>query len=61
MRLLFAGFLALQTFNSQADVQLDRIIAVVGNDIIMQSELETKLRTVVAQMQQQGVKIQSRL
>ena len=59
MRLLFAGFLALQTFNSQADVQLDRIIAVVGNDIIMQSELETKLRTVVAQMQQQGVQIPS--
>jgi len=59
MRLLFAGFLALQTLNSQADVQLDRIIAVVGNDIIMQSELETKLRTVVAQMQQQGVQIPS--
>jgi len=52
-----AGFLALQTFNSLADVQLDRIVAVVENDIIMQSELETKLRTVVGQMQQQGVQI----
>ncbi len=57
LRLLFAGFLALQTFNSQADVELDRIVAVVENDIIMQSELETKLRTVVAQMQQQGVQL----
>jgi len=57
LRLLFAGFLALQTFNSQADVELDRIVAVVENDIIMQSELETKLRTVVAQMEQQGVQL----
>jgi peptidyl-prolyl cis-trans isomerase SurA len=57
LRLLFAGFLAFQTFNSQADVELDRIVAVVENDIIMQSELETKLRTVVAQMQQQGVQL----
>ena len=57
LRLLFAGFLALQTFNSQADVELDRIVAVVENDIIMQSELETKLRTVVAQMKQQGVQL----
>jgi peptidyl-prolyl cis-trans isomerase SurA len=57
MRLLFAGFLALQTFNLQADVELDRIVAVVENDIIMQSELETKLRIVVAQMKQQGVQL----
>ena len=57
LRLLFAGFLALQTFNSQADVELDRIVAVVENDIIMQSELETKLRTMVAQMEQQGVQL----
>jgi peptidyl-prolyl cis-trans isomerase SurA len=57
LRLLFAGFLALQTFNLQAEVALDRIVAVVENDIIMQSELETKLRTVVAQMEQQGVQL----
>jgi peptidyl-prolyl cis-trans isomerase SurA len=38
-------------------VPLDRIVAVVENDIIMQSELETRLRTVTAQMQQQGVQI----
>jgi peptidyl-prolyl cis-trans isomerase SurA len=57
LRLLFAGFLALQTFNLQAEVALDRIVAVVENDIIMQSELETKLRTMVAQMEQQGVQL----
>ncbi len=57
MRLLFAGFLACQTFNALADVELDRIIAVVENDIIMQSELESKLRTVVGQMQEQGIQL----
>jgi len=57
LRLLFAGLLTLQIFNSQADVELDRIVAVVENDIIMQSELDAKLRTVVAQMQQQNVQL----
>jgi len=57
MRLLFAGFLACQTFNALADVELDRIVAVVENDIIMQSELESKLRTVVGQMQEQGIQL----
>lgn len=57
MRLLFAGFLACQTFNSLADVELDRIVAVVENDIIMQSELELKLRTVVGQMREQGIQL----
>jgi len=58
-RLLLAGFLACQTFNLLAEVALDRIVAVVENDIIMQSELETKLRTVVGQMQQQGIQLPS--
>jgi len=57
MRLLFAGFLACQTFNALADVELDRIVAVVENDIIMQSELESRLRTVVGQMQEQGIQL----
>ena len=56
-RLLFAGFLACQTFNALADVELDRIVAVVENDIIMQSELETRLRTVVGQMQEKGMQL----
>lgn len=37
-----------------AYVPLDRIIAVVNDDVIMQSELESKLRTVRGQIQQQG-------
>ena len=58
-RLLLAGFLACQTFNLLAEVPLDRIVAVVENDIVMQSELDTKLRTVVGQMQQQGIQLPS--
>jgi len=58
-RLLLAGFLALQTFPLTAEIPLDRIVAVIENDIIMQSELDTRLRTVVGQMQQQGVKLPS--
>lgn len=59
IRLLWAGILALHTFNSLADVPLDRIVAVVENDIIMQSELDIKVRTVVEQMQQQGIQLPS--
>ena len=58
-RLLLAGLLACQTFNLLAEVALDRIVAVVENDIIMQSELETKRRTVVGQMQQPGIQLPS--
>lgn len=59
IRLLLAGFLALQTFVLLADVPLDRIVAVVENDIIMQSELDIQLRTVVGRMKEQGVKLPS--
>ena len=58
-RLLLAGFLALQTFPLTADIPLDRIVAVIENDIIMQSELDTQLRTVVGQMREQGIKLPS--
>ena len=59
IRLLLAGFLALQTFILLAGVPLDRIVAVVENDIIMQSELDIQLRTVVGRMKEQGVKLPS--
>lgn len=36
---------------------LDRIIAVVNEDVIMQSELEAKMRTVRGQIQQQGARV----
>jgi len=59
IRLLLAGFLTLQIFPLTAEIPLDRIVAVIENDIIMQSELDTRLRTVVGQMQQQGIKLPS--
>ncbi len=59
IRLLLAGFLTLQTFVLLAGVPLDRIVAVVENDIIMQSELDIQLRTVVGRMKEQGVKLPS--
>ena len=40
-----------------ANVPLDRIIAIVNEDVIMQSELESKVRTVRGQMQQQGARL----
>ncbi|MCZ6805055.1 MAG: peptidylprolyl isomerase [Proteobacteria bacterium] len=46
----------IQNF-AYAYVPLDRIVAVVNEDVIMQSELETKIRTVRDQMQQQGANL----
>ncbi len=53
------GLLTLFLFQSNAYcyVPLDRIVAVVNDDVIMQSELETKIRTVRGQLQQQGTQL----
>lgn len=53
------GVLCLFLFQSNAYsyVPLDRIIAVVNEDVIMQSELEAKMRTVRGQIQQQGARV----
>ncbi len=59
IRLLLAGFLTLQTFSLAADIALDRIVAVVEKDIIMQSELDIQLRTVISQMKQKGMTLPS--
>ncbi len=50
------GLLFLFLFQpfAYAYVPLDRIIAVVNEDVIMQSELESKMRTVRGQIEQQG-------
>ena len=48
-RLLLITGIALFA-NSQAGVPLDRIVAVVNDDVVMQSELENQLRTVKAQI-----------
>jgi peptidyl-prolyl cis-trans isomerase SurA len=42
---------------AHAYVPLDRIVAVVNEDVIMQSELESKIRTIRGQMQQQGTQL----
>ncbi len=46
--------LFLMPIQAQAYVPVDRIVAVVNEDVIMQSELESKIRAVRGQMQQQG-------
>ena len=50
---IFVGlFCFLQS--SQAAVELDRIIAVINDDVIMKSELDEKVRTVNNQLKEQG-------
>ena len=39
---------------SQAAVELDRIIAVINDDVVMKSELDEKVRTVKSQLNEQG-------
>ncbi len=50
-------FLFLFQSNAFSYVPLDRIIAVVNEDVIMQSELEAKIRTVREQIKQQGSQV----
>ena len=53
------GLLSLLLIQTPAHgyVPLDRIVAVVNEDVIMQSELESKIRTVRGQMEQQGASL----
>ena len=53
------GLLSLLLIQTAAHgyVPLDRIVAVVNEDVIMQSELESKIRTVRGQMEQQGASL----
>ena len=50
---LFTALLLASSYAYSAP-ELDRIIAVVNDDVIMHSELETKIRTVLEQMRQAG-------
>ena len=50
--LVFLGLLL--ALGARAAVQVDRIVAVVNDDVIMASELNDKLRTVKDQLRQQG-------
>lgn len=53
------GLLSLCLIHSlaYAYVPLDRIIAVVNDEVIMQSELKSKIRTVRGQIEQQGSRV----
>lgn len=51
--ILLAGLLAALSVQA-AVVPVDRIVAVVNDDVIMKSELETRLRTIKGQLQQRN-------
>lgn len=53
---LLAGFLAALSVQA-AVIPVDRIIAVVNDDVIMESELEARLRTIKAQLEQRNTKL----
>lgn len=52
---LIGCFCLLQS--SQAAVELDRIVAVVNDDVVMKSELDEKVRTVKNQLKEQGTSL----
>ena len=58
MRSLFllAGLLAALSVQA-AVLPVDRIVAVVNDDVIMESELETRLRTIKGQLEQRNTKL----
>lgn len=55
VRLLLMICLGSQAFGLMAAVPLDRIVAVVENSVIMESELDADIRETADQMQQQGI------
>jgi len=55
-----AAALLLLCAHAATGVELDRIIAVVNDDVIMKSELEERLRTIEGQLQEQGTPVPPR-
>lgn len=57
-----AGFLItlILTGSANAGVPLDRIVAVVNEDVIMQSELRNKLRAMISQLSEQNTQLPPR-
>lgn len=53
-RYLLLTWYGLVTFSAHSATELDRIIAVVDQDVVMQSELDSQLRRVREQLRQQG-------
>jgi peptidyl-prolyl cis-trans isomerase SurA len=54
MRLLIFTLFCALPIGSQCAVEIDRIIAIVDEDVVMQSELESQIRRVREQLRQQG-------
>lgn len=57
--LVSTGTILIIVFSThlQADILLDRIVAVVNDDVIMASELENKVRSIRAQMEEQHAQL----
>jgi len=51
---IFAAGGAVSQAVARAETPIDHIVAVVDEDVVMQSELESQMRRVMAQMRQQG-------
>lgn len=52
--LILIAFIAASATSVQAGVPLDRIVAVVNDDVVLESELEKTIRTALTQLEQQG-------
>lgn len=55
--LILTIFISLQTIQAVAKTPLDRIVAVVENSIIMDSELEAQTRAIASQMQRRNISL----
>ena len=53
--LFAAGSVAAQSLAAPEIVEIDRIVAVVNDDVIVQSEMQTRMRTVIEQLEKSGV------
>jgi len=58
MRSIFLTFFLLGSLSANAAVQsIDRIIAIINDDVIISSELELRLKTIKGQLSQRGTKV----
>ena len=53
--LVAAGSATAQSLAVPEIIEIDRIVAVVNDDVIVQSEMQTRMRTVVEQLENSGV------
>jgi len=53
--LFLAGPVGAQSLAAPEIIELDRIVAIVNDDVIVQSEMQTQMRTVIDQLEKSGV------